>query len=379
MEIRKRILMKMDSCYAVSIINRNGEKLCVAAPDTHGAAKAVVLKHNREERISSFPVLCAECREELLWREPSGTMGFVPLGDNGEFLAVQNFFPVFDSKHAVLVKGKFADEIGWIIRPFLHIPYMHRIDILCRNERRYLIICTLCSGKESADDWSQPGQVLVGVLPEDIEGIENKNIEMSCILEGQVKNHGYFKMKEYEKDDGQVDYDSCAAFDIALIASENGLFEIRPPREADGEWEINQLTKQPAGDVAACDIDQDDCMEYLIITPFHGSSFSICKRIENEIRQVWKMEEDIRFGHVAWAGRIHGKPAFICGCREKEASLVLIIYDKEREEDDEYRYKSAVIDKGQGPANICVLNEDGKDLVIAANAVAGEVAAYEIF
>lgn len=350
MEIRKSVLLKMDSCYAVNVMNRNGEKLCVAAPDDHGAAKAVSIVSRREE---------------ILWKEPSGTMGFVPLGSNGEFLAIQNFFPVFDSKHTVLVKGKYVEGTGWVIRPFLHIPYMHRADVLRKNGKNYLIICTLCSGKESVDDWSDPGKVLVGVLPKDVENTaENicEEIELECILEGQVKNHGYFKLKGK---DGET----------VLVSSDSGMFEIRPPETLSEEWKITKLLEYPTGDVAACDIDQDGCMEYLIITPFHGTAFSIYKRIENEMKQIWKLDAGIKFGHVVWAGEIMGKPAFIGGCREGDASLLLIQYDKNHEEG----YRITVIDEGQGPANICVLRENGKDIVFAANGAVGEVAVYELF
>lgn len=349
MEVRKKVLMKMNSCYAVNVINRNGEKLCVAAPDDHGAARAV--------NIESY-------REEILWKEPSGTMGFAPLGNNGEFLAIQNFFPVFDSKHSVLVKGKYMEGIGWVIRPFLHVPYMHRVDVLHKNGKNYLIICTLCSGKESIDDWSEPGRVFVGVLPEAMKDTGEyiyEEIELECILKGQVKNHGYFKLKE---PDGEV----------ALISSENGMYEIRPPETQSREWKITKLLENPTGDVAACDIDQDGCMEYLIITPFHGTAFSIYKRVGNEMKLVWQLGTGVRFGHVAWAGEIMGKPAFIGGCREGDASLLLIQYDKNYKEG----YKVTVIDRGQGPANICVLNEDHKDVVFAANGAVGETAAYEL-
>lgn len=348
MKIRKKVLMKMNSCYAVNVINRNGEKLCLAAPDDHGAAKAV--------NIESY-------REEIVWKEPSGTMGFVPLND-GEFLSIQNFFPVFDSKHSVLVKGKYVEGVGWVIRPFLHIPYMHRADILHKNGKNYLIICTLCSGKKSVDDWSDPGKVFVGILPEDAKDTEEniyEEIELECVLEGQVKNHGYFKVKDR---DGEA----------ALVSSENGMFEIRPPETTSGEWKITKLLANPTGDVAVCDIDQDGCMEYLVVTPFHGTALSIYKRVGNEMEIVWQKDAGIRFGHVAWAGEIMGKPAFIGGCREGDASLLLIRYD----ENAEGKYKVTIIDEGQGPANICVLHENGKDTIFTANGSVGEVTAYEI-
>ncbi len=342
--------MKMDSCYAVNVIRRNDKWLCLAAPDDHGAAKAITMDDNMETCTSN-----TTDAEEIIWKEPSGTMAFIPLENAGEFIAIQNFFPTFDSKHTVLVKGQYINEVGWVIRPFLHVPYIHRVDVLHKDGINYLIICTLCSGKKSIDDWANPGKVLVGILPDDV----NEEIELKCILEQQVKNHGYFKLKN----EGYV-----------LVASEDGVFEIKPPASPAGEWKVNRLLQLAAGDIAACDIDRDGFMEYFVITPFHGANYSIYKKIENKMELIWQYNTNVKFGHVAWAGKILGNPAFICGCREAGAALLCVTYDEKCED----KFKVTYIDGGQGPANICVLNEDGKDIVIATNTISGEVVAYEI-
>jgi hypothetical protein len=86
MKISKHRLCEMPSCYAAAVIRRNGKTLFLLAPDAPGPCYAF-------DSGTFIP--------ELVWEKPGGTMAMVAvpdgtgLGNPGEFLAIQRFFPGF--------------------------------------------------------------------------------------------------------------------------------------------------------------------------------------------------------------------------------------------------------------------------------------------
>ena len=67
--------------------------------------------------------------------------------------------------------------------------------------------------------------------------------------------------------------------------------------------------------------------------------------------------------------KLAGQNAFVCGVRRKDCELFAVTY-----EDGEY--KVTMIEKGVGPANLCVVNEKDRDIIVAANHTANEAAVY---
>ena len=343
----------MKSCYAVCPIVYKGKDCVLAAPEGHGAAKLFYLVFERRCEGAAGKEYGADVFAwETLWREPGGTLSLVPLNKKewGVFLATQNSFPAFDAKHAVLVRGKHYNDAGWVITPFLHMPYLHRFDIIRKNGEEYLILCTLCDEKKDVDDWSKPGRVLVGTLSGVLEGTEKP----TCIMEGLKRNHGF-----------------CSLGDRALAACDDGIFEVCPPDGGEG-WKIRRVTGMPVGDVAVCDIDEDGREEYFVITPFHGSCFQVLKDDGDSLVPAWEYSDNIEFGHVAWGGRLRGKPAFIGGSRGGNGDLFCITYEQKR------GFLMECLDHGSKPTNICVINREDMDIVVAANRAEEEIAAYII-
>ena len=90
-------------------------------------------------------------------------MSMVPIpGTNGEFLAVQKFFKMFQWEEAKLVHVKPLADGRYAVTDVLHLPYIHRFDLLPVGDRLYFIGCTLATTKDSREDWSNPGKIFVG-------------------------------------------------------------------------------------------------------------------------------------------------------------------------------------------------------------------------
>ena len=112
----------------------------------------------------------------------------------------------------------------------MELPFVHRFDILTSGGVNYIIACALKSDHEYKDDWRFPGKIWVGVLPDDLSGVdEDHQIELTVLKDGLLKNHGYCRVEE----NGQV---------WAGVAADNGIFKVVPPAEKGGEWTVETLT-----------------------------------------------------------------------------------------------------------------------------------------
>lgn len=83
-------------------------------------------------------------------------MSIIPIPEkNGDFLAVQRFFPTFQSEDAEIVWGRYENG-KWEIKTLFKLPYLHRFDILEANGKLYFLGAVLCNSKQFKDDWSDP-------------------------------------------------------------------------------------------------------------------------------------------------------------------------------------------------------------------------------
>ena len=101
----------------------------------------------------------------------------------------------------------------------------------------------------------------------------------------------------------------------------------------------------------------------------HGDTIQIYKKIDGKYTKVWKYDNEIDFAHALVGTKLAGQNAFVCGVRRKDCELFAVTY-----EDGEY--KVTMIEKGVGPANLCVVNEKDRDIIVAANHTANEAAVY---
>ena len=82
-------------------------------------------------------------------------------------------------------------------------------------------------------------------------------------------------------------------------------------------------------------------------------------------------DNTIDFAHTLVGTTLCGTPSFVAGVRREEAELFYVQYV-------DGAYKATVIEKGVGPANLCVVNEKDRDLIVSANHTANEAAVYVV-
>ncbi len=343
MHFEKRSLTEMNRCYATSSIVVDGQTRLLLATEGQGPCLAWSGDDYRDTHT--------------VWDGPGGTMAMVPIpGTNGEFLAVQNFIRMFEWEEAKIVHVRPLAGGSYSVSDVLHLPYIHRFDLLTVGARHYFIGCTLATSKATREDWSDPGKVFVGEFN---AGKGGGPIEVRLLKGGLTRNHGFSRLVR----DGRMS---------ALVTCEDGAFEITPPQASDGEWEVKKLMDWPISDIAAIDIDGDGELEYATIEPFHGSHFRVYKKIAGAFERIFEHPEVSEFYHVVVADRLAGEPVFIGGCRRGRQQLFVV----RASATDPLTLCAELIEEGVGPSNVHVVHEEGRDIVVAANREKAEAALY---
>ena len=342
MPIEKRFLASMNRCYAVAHIVVDGQARLLVATEGEGPCLAW-----------SGP---GYERSHVVWEGPGGTMSMVPIpGTNGEFLAVQKFFRMFQWEEAKIVHVRPAPGERYEVSDVLALPYIHRFDLLPCAGRLYFIGCTLAAHKETKDDWSHPGAIWVG------EYAGPGPLRVTVLKDGLTKNHGYSRLER----DGRV---------YALVTCEQGAFEVAPPAAPGEPWTVRQFMDWPISDIAALDVDGDGELEYATIEPFHGSHFRVYKRAGGAFTKVFEHAEVSEFYHVVVGTTLQGRPAFIGGCRRGRQQLFCVRAARTTP----LELQAEVIDEAVGPSNVHVLHEAQRDLLLSANREKAEAALYVV-
>lgn len=340
MKIEKRFLTSLNRCYSASHVVVDGQTRILVATEGEGQC----LAWTGPDYNSSHTV----------WEGPGGTMSIVPIaGTNGEFLAVQKFFKMFQWEEAKVVHVRPLSSGGYEVTDVLYLPYIHRFDLLTINGCHYFIGCTLATTKESKEDWSNPGKIWVG------EYSGSEPLKVTVLKDGLAKNHGYSRLTRK----GALS---------SLVTCEQGAFEVTPPQQPQGQWTVKQFMDWPISDISAVDIDGDGELEYATIESFHGCYFRIYKRINGTFVKVYEHPEVSEFYHVVVGTRLAGKPVFIGGCRRDKQQLFYV----HATSTDPLMLQAEIIDEGVGPSNIHVMHEDSRDIIVSANREKAEAALY---
>ena len=340
MRIERRFLAGMNRCYAATHIDVDGQTRILLATEGEGPCLAWVGPDHEGPHT--------------VWAGPGGTMSMVPIpGTNGEFLAVQKFFRMFEWEEAKLVHVKPAGDGSYRVTDALHLPYIHRFDLLPVRDRLYFIGCTLATRKASREDWSSPGKIFVG------EYRGAGPLQVSVLKDGLTQNHGYSRLER----DGRVS---------SLVTCREGAYEVTPPQQPGADWGVRQFMDWPISDIAAIDIDGDGELEFATIEPFHGSHFRVYKRDAGAYRMVYQHPEVSEFYHVVTGTTLAGKPVFVGGCRRGRQQLFYV----HALQDDPLVLQAEVIEEGVGPSNVHVMHEPGRDIIVSANRERAEAALY---
>lgn len=342
MRYEKQIIDRIEVCYALTKLVKDGRDVLVAAAEKRAPCRLYELD--------------GACIGQI-WDSPGGIMTMVPVpGGNGTFLSTQAFFSPDESTEARIVCAKERED-GWTLTKVRDIPHIHRFDIIPKHGINYVIACTLKSGHEYPSDWRSPGRIWTGVLPDDPE----HPLELTVFQDGLTRNHGYTR---YERD-GEI---SC------VISCDEGVFLVSPPEEPDQPWRMERLLDSPASDAVLIDLDGDGQAELLTLSPFHGDTLAIWHRGPNGYQKVYEHPEKLPFLHAITAGTVYGRPVVFVGHRGGAMRLLGFWYDRARG-----TYCTDVLDEHAGTANCMLFERSGHPALLAANRELDQVAIYDIY
>jgi hypothetical protein len=343
MKIKKIVLDEMYRAYSTGSTTIDNELyLIVASEAIDGSCYAYTGKDFSEKKV--------------IWEKAGGTMSIVEIpNSNGEFLAVQEFFPGFNGKTSKVVHVKMVDG-EFVVNDFINLPYLHRFDLIEVNGVIHFIGASLCSSKTDREDWSDPGKIYVGILPKDL----SKGMDLKVIYENLTHNHGYY----------QSTYKGQKA---GYVTSDEGVFACVAPKDEASDWEITHLIDRKVSDVALIDINNDGKLEILSIEPFHGKDIYIYNEIDGKYEETFHLDRELEFAHAIAGTTILGQPAFVCGIRRLNKELFYLTYNKEKND-----YDLTMIDEGCGPANIVIVNQKDQDIILASNNTIHQAAVYII-
>jgi hypothetical protein len=331
----------LEKCYAIAPLKYNGEDCILVAAEKVNKCLLFDLDGNLIDTI---------------WEEPGGTMSMVQIpGSNGQFLATQKFYSPNNSQEAKLVLVT-PNAGSWHIKTIAHIPFVHRFDIITKNNQQYLIACTIKSQHHYKDDWDHPGEILVCELPKDLETV--KTLELTVIKDNLLKNHGYCRIQNKDNQE------------YALVGCDNGIYEVIPPDSMQETWKVNQIISDPCSDMRLIDFDLDGKDELLVISPFHGDQLKVYKNINNCYELVYTHEVPLPFGHAIWTGTLYNKQCAIFGHRQGERDLLMIHYQD--------GYKVEVLDHNVGPTNVYQYRKETVECLVSTNREIDEIAFYTL-
>ena len=344
MKVNKRKLAELEMAYAVCTMELNGKTHLLAATEKQG--KCLLFSGT-------------DWQESTVWEGPGGSVSLMPLKHcQGTLLAIQEFFPIYESKNSgiVLAQVDSCPSKPWRVRRVLDLPFVHRIGVVDVGNTPYVVASTLCEGKSYVEDWSSSGNIYAGPVPSDVEG----DWQVEKILEGITKNHGLHI--------GKLDDRS-----VVLVCGQEGLFAIDIPQAPGQIWQSKLLLDHEVSDIYAADIDGDGKTEIAAIEKFHGNKLVIYRSCPTGVERLCDYPLD--FGHVVWMGSILSAPAIVASSRTGEKELVLL---RPRSSKDQLWLDPIILDRGVGSMQIAVVNRPDGDLILSANHGANEVVLYEI-
>lgn len=341
MNLEKRMLAELPLVYAVTSIHMNGKDYFLAASELEGTQSKCLL----------IDPQTGHC--ELVWDRPGGVMSLIPVPDrNGEFLSIDEFYPVFKSKNAAIYLTKLSFAGGNLHtdkKKLCNLPYTHRITLLQEPDGLFLAAANLCRSKEFVEDWSAPGGIHIGAY--------GAQVSLEEVYHGLSKNHGMYTQRTQRGD-------------VLWIGAHEGLF--RCSRE-DGGWKTERILDEEISDLWMSDVDADGEDELAVICGFHGNKAQILKRKDDAYIPMASIP--LNFAHVVWLGTLQDNPYMITASRGGEMELAI---HRIMCADEGYRLQTTILDHGVGATQIAVVSADSKTMICAANHETGTVDLYTL-
>lgn len=290
-----------------------------------------------------------------VWQDRyGGTTAICQIRDEEDtFLAIEGAYKGFHCEQAGIIHVS-RTKNGWNIRRIAELPFAHRMMVIRVGVSAFVLVATLCGGKDNRDDWSKPGALYIGQLDE----AHPETLALSPLLEGIHQNHGMCR-REWGGESS------------LLISGREGLFEIAIPKSADGEWPCKKLLDEPISDIFPYDIDGDQKQEMIAITGFHGNTMIIYKERACGWERVYEFPTP--FGHFVWGGELFGRRSILTGYRAANGGLVLL-----QKKPDVYSFDITFIDELEAPINLEVLNQKDRVTLFTTSGATHRVMRYTI-
>lgn len=345
MKITKTILQdQIPGLYAVGDIKLDGRLFYGAASENPNGSLYLVNAETKESSLISGGV--------------GGVMAVIDAVGENAMLCIEEFYPVFKSATAKIVKIKLEQcKTGYQTANrtvIANVPYVHRIAQLKEQDGLYLAAGKLCKSKTEPEDWSTSGTMEMGTYNPNEE-----HAHMKQIWDGINKHHAMFVKQ------------NAQGFDDLYFGGSEGVFY---SSYLDGAWITKQIIDVPTSDVIVWDLDEDGKEEVVIIDGFHGNKAVVFKDMGKGYERV--LEYELDFGHVLWGGDFLGKPALITGSRGGKKELLLYRFHAASNGQMELSEK-ILIDSGQAPAQIIVHEHGEYADIVAANHGAQQLVRYD--
>lgn len=338
MNITKQHLDILKRCYSASSVIVNDELNILLASEASLAEPQACYAYSGKH----FQ------KRETVWKYGGGCMAMVAIPNKqNEFIAIKDFYLGVSPSLSRLVHLKYDKVEGWLENTILHLPYLHRFEIVNKDNELYVVAATIADKKEHKDDWSVGGSIYIGKLSNEV-----LDLKLELFKNNLFRNHGFTKQVK----DGK---------DYVYFGSDEGLFKLSPNEN----WKFEQLLDIPVGEIAVGDINQDGNDELITIEPFHGDKINIYEFKNDKYEVVYTYPYVINFAHALVATTFRNIPTFVGGVRRENADLFYIQYENGK-------YQEHIIDKNVGPANLCVVNCEEYDVIVSANHSENEAAIY---
>lgn len=341
MNIQKKLLAHLPLVYAVSAMSVKGHTCFLAASEQEGKGSLCLLLDPQTGR------------KDVLWESPGGVMSLIPVPDQeGVFLSIEEFYPVFRSETASVWRNRLSmenDRVTVSRELLCRLPFVHRITLLQEPDGMYLAAASLCTSKKFVEDWSDPGGVYIGVYGD--------RVELEMITGGLTKNHGMFTQK-------------TADGDVLWIGSQEGVNRFW--RE-NGSWKYETVIRDETSDMWISDIDADGIGEMAVIQGFHGNRARLLKWTAGAWSPMAELAID--FGHVVWTGTILGNTCLITGSRGGDMALKL---HRILPEAEGYRFETQILEADVGSTQIAVAECGSSVWICSANHETGTVDLYTL-
>ena len=332
MKFEKTIIQEMKSPYAIDVMGPGPEPSVACASEDHGPMIRIDPPYQAARPLVPGPGGCM-------------SIAFDPARPS-DLYAVMNCFSGYKFERGAICRVRGGHELERV----LDLPFAHRIGFIRRGGERVLLAATLTAAKQDPSDWSKPGSVYAI----DVDRDWTSGAVPGTVLTGIHKNHGFLLT-------------SLDSRSTLLIGGSEGLLAMDLEKPG---WSTRQVLRGETSEVAVHDLDGDGHVELATIEPFHGNALRTYRRAGGDWEVFW--EAELEFGHGVLTGTFHGRRSVLVSSRAGRKDLVLYQFV----DGPSAKPRRIVVDEGVGAANMLFVSSGGRDHILAANQVSGQIVKY---